>query len=610
MTREQLFENAKMLPVTPGVYIMRNNAGSVIYVGKSKALRNRVSSYFAPYAKHAVKTEHMVKAAAAFEVYHTITELEALILENQFIKQYMPRYNIKLKDSRGYPYIELTGGDYPSLAVSYSRNHIDSKYFGPYSSASAAYAIIEAAQKAFRLPTCSRQFPKDIGKGRPCLNFQIDRCSGLCVRGQVSKDEYGATINDAVHFLKGDYSALIKRLETKMTAFSDSMEYEKAAKLRDIINSVRKLSDKQHIVAGENVNADIIGIYSDEAGHAVNVFFVRNGAISDRECMFFGSDELLDSGSLTSLLFRFYALRGSAPENIYIDYDLTPDDRELICEKLAENAKITVIRPRKGEKARLVELARANAKELIFHRRESETKAVKFLASLAAFLKLEVLPERIEAYDVSNHGEEDIVCGMAVWESNRFVKKKYRSFNIKSVSGQDDYSSMREGIGRRLAHGDGDWAYPDLILVDGGVGHVNVIKNLLCEKGVNIPVFGMIKDEHHKTRTLTDGENEISLNKRQDLFNFFYKFQEETHNAAFGKMDKKRRKNLTTSSLTDIPGIGEKTTERLLKHFGGLKAIKSATFEELVSVNGISRATAQKIIDYFKEKTPDKEDKT
>ena len=247
MTREQLFESSKALPATPGVYIMKNSAGTVIYVGKSKALKHRVSSYFAPYAKHSVKTEHMVNGVSTFEVYHTNSNLEALILENQFIKQYMPRYNIKLKDSRGYPYIELTGGEYPMLEVSHSRKREDSKYFGPYSSVVAAYSILNAARKAFRLPSCSRQFPKDIGKGRPCLNFHINQCMGLCVKGQVSKEDYRATVSDAVSFLKGDYSGLIKNLESKMNNFSESLEFEKAAKIRDIINSVKSISDKQHI---------------------------------------------------------------------------------------------------------------------------------------------------------------------------------------------------------------------------------------------------------------------------------------------------------------------------------------------------------------------------
>ncbi len=581
---------------------MHNAADTVIYVGKSKALKNRVSSYFAPYAKHNIKTRHMVASVDHFEVYHTQTELEALILENQFIKQYMPRYNIKLKDSASYPYIELTGGDYPLLRVEYDRLHTDSRYFGPYSSAGTAYSIVTAARKAFKLPSCNKSFPKDIGKGRPCLNYHIGQCMGLCVKDNISKAEYASRISDVVHFLRGDYGRLIKTLEEKMNDYSELLEFEQAAKIRDIIRSVKQLSDKQHIVASETLDADVIGIYSDEKGSAVNVFFVRHGAIFDRECMFFGADELLDSETLTSLLSDFYNVRGFAPKEVYVDFDLTPEDKKLLSEKLSDTFKVTVTRPQKGDKRELLFRASENAKDLILHKRETELKQKKQIISIAEFLCLEVVPERIEAYDISNNGNEDIVCGMAVWENGRFAKKKYRSFNMRSTVSQDDYASMREALERRLGHSDGDWAYPDLILLDGGNAHVSVIKQLLDEKGIYIPVFGMIKDEHHKTRTLTDGENEIGLNTRQDIFNFFYKFQEEVHEAAFGKMDAKRRKSLTSSSLLDIEGVGEKTAETLLKYFGGLKGIKNASFEELAAIKGISRTTAQKITEYYSGK--------
>ncbi len=602
MTREELYETARLLPATPGVYIMRNSAGTVIYVGKSKALKNRVSSYFAPYANHNVKTRHMVAAADRFEVYHTKTELEALILENRFIKQYMPRYNIKLKDSSDYPYIRLTNGEYPALSVEYTRRDDGAAYFGPYSSKGTAYAIVDAARRAFKMPTCTKKFPQDIGKGRPCLNYHIGRCMGLCVKGSVSKQDYADAIKGVRHFLKGDYGSLLKELNADMAECAENLEFEKAAKLRDTINAVRKLSDRQHIVASEKIDADVIGIYSDDLGTAVNVFFVRRGAIFDRECLFFGSDELLDSGSVTSLLFRFYSLRGFVPKEIYLGFDLDPEDRALICEKLSETGKTRVIRPQKGEKKELLLRAESNARDLMLHKRESEDRAGRFARSLAEFLHLDNAPRRIEAYDVSNHGDEDIVCGMAVWENGRFAKKKYRSFNMKTVTTRDDYSSMREAVERRLAHGEKDWEYPDLILLDGGEAHVSVINSLLAEKNADIPVFGMIKDEHHKTRTLTDGENEISLNGRQDLFRFFYRFQEEVHDAAFGKMDKQRRKNLTASSLLDIPGVGKKTAETLLVYFGGLKGIRSASFEELAAVKGVSRTTAQRITEHFAEK--------
>ncbi|MBO4501762.1 MAG: excinuclease ABC subunit UvrC [Clostridia bacterium] len=602
MTREELFAAARLLPATPGVYIMHNSAGTVIYVGKSKALKSRVSSYFAPYAVHNTKTRHMVAAVDHFEVYHTATELEALILENRFIKQYMPRYNIKLKDSSDYPYIRLSADEYPSLSVEYTRKDDRSLYFGPYSSKGTAYAIVAAARKAFKMPTCGKHFPADIGKGRPCLNYHIGRCMGVCVKGGVSKEDYSSAIKGVTHFLKGDYASLIKELESDMSDCAEKLEYEKAAKLRDTIRAVQKLGDKQHIIASEKIDADVIGVYSDDLGSAVNIFFVRRGAIFDRECLFFGSDELLDSESITSLLFRFYALRGFVPKEIYLGFELTPEDKELLCEKLSETGKTQVVFPKKGEKKELLIRSETNARDLLLHKRETEDRAGRFAQSLAAFLRLESVPSRIEAYDVSNHGDEDIVCGMAVWENGRFAKKKYRSFNIKTVSERDDYSSMREAVGRRLDHSGKDWETPDLILLDGGEAHVSVINRLLEEKGMDIPVFGMIKDEHHKTRTLTDGENEISLNKRQDLFNFFYRFQEEVHNAAFGKMDKQRRKNLTSSSLLEIPGVGQKTAETLLKHFGGLKAIKSASFEELASVKGVSRKTAETIIGFYSEK--------
>lgn len=601
MTRDELFEDAKMLPATPGVYIMHNSADTVIYVGKSKALKNRVSSYFAPYAKHNLKTSRMVASVFRFEVYHTKTELEALILENQFIKQYMPRYNIKLKDSSEYPYIRLSEGEYPTLSVVYERTDDGSTYFGPYSSVTTAYSILSAARKSFKLPSCNKVFPRDIGRIRPCLNYHIGQCMGVCIKDNISKTEYLQRISDAAHFLKGDYYSLIKILEAKMLALSDGMEFEKAAKIRDIIASVKKISDKQHIVASPNVNADVFGIYSDEKGSAINVFFVRNGLIFDRECIFLSADELIDSGSVTSLVFRLYNNRGFVPKDIYIDFELTPDDRQLLSEQLSAS-KINIIHPKKGEKRQLCDRAAANAKDLILHKRETEEKQEKLALSLAEFLRLEVVPERIEAYDVSNSGNENIVCGMAVWEKGRFVKKKNRTFNMKTVESQDDYASMREAVRRRLGHTEKDWEYPDLILVDGGVQHVSVIKDLLIEMGIYIPVFGMIKDEHHKTRTLTDGQNEVGLHTRQDLFNFFYKFQEAVHETAFGSMDAKRRKNLTSSSLLDIPGVGRKTVEILLKHFGGSKAIKTASFEELASIDGISRSTAQNIFDFYSKK--------
>ncbi len=605
MTREELYEKAKLLPLTPGVYIMHAQSGKVIYVGKSKALKNRVSSYFMASAKHNPKTTRMVANVFDFEVYHTKTELEALILECQFIKQYKPRFNIKLKDDSGYPYILLTSSPWPDIKLTYQRVEGAGKYFGPYTSAWTANGIINTVKKAFKLPTCTRRFPEDIGKGRPCLNHQMGLCIAPC-SGNMTNEDYLAAIEPAVRLLKGESVGLIKDLEQKMEAASEALEFEKAAAYRDSITAIKRASKKQHIVASPSTEADAIGVYSDDLGSAISILFIRGGMVVDRECLFFPAEEIIDSGTLTSLLYRYYSDREYIPKEVLIGYDLTPEDREMLEEKFSEKCSVKLYKPLRGDKHQLVEQSEINAKNLLLHKRQTEDRTTKFLASIAEFLKLEVLPRRIEAYDISNSGEEYTTCVMTVLIDGKFVKKHYRTFNIREAA-QDDYASMREAIKRRLGHP--EWDYPDLILLDGGEGHVSTINQLLNESGVTIPVFGMIKDEHHKTRTLTDGENEISLMKRDDLFRFFYKIQEEVHNATFGKMDAKRRKSMSSTSLTDIEGVGKKTAEILLRHFGGLRKIKSASLEELIAIKGISRNTAQNIFNHYNsnDKKEDKE---
>ncbi len=596
MTRQELFEKAKLLPPSPGVYIMHAQSGKVIYVGKSKVLKNRVSSYFMPSAKHTPKTKRMVESVFDFEVYHTKTELEALILENQFIKQYMPRFNIKLKDSSDYPYIELTPSPWPQLKLAYRRTDDGGHYFGPYSSAGVAYGIIDTVKKTFRLPTCKLKFPEDIGKMRPCLNYHMGICVAPCIEGKLTQSEYADAVEPAVRFLKGEYGSLLKELEDKMEKAAEELEFEKAAKLRDTISDIKKIGDKQHIVASISTDADAIGVYSDDLGSAVSVLFIRGGVITDRECFFFTSEEIIDSGTLTSLLYKLYNDREYVPKEVLLGFELEREDQDVLLERFAQSGKTRLYCPKRGDKHQLVLQSENNAKNLLLHKRQTEDKTTKFLASVAEFLCLEVLPKRIEAYDISNSGNEHTTCVMTVLIDGRFVKKHYRTFNIGTPS-QDDYGAMREALKRRLGHP--EWDFPDLILLDGGEGHVSTIKRLLEEIGVVIPVFGMIKDEHHKTRTLTDGENEISLIARDDLFRFFYKIQEEVHNSTFGKMDAKRRKAVTSTSLTDIGGVGKKTAEALLKHFGGLKKIKSATLLELIAVKGVSRPTAQKIFDFY-----------
>jgi len=595
MTKEELFEKAKLLPATPGVYIMKNRVGKIIYVGKSKALKNRVTSYFAQYQNHFGKTLKMVNSVYDFEIYHTKTELEALILENQFIKQHMPRYNIKLKDSLAYPYIVVTSEPYPKIDYCHRRTNTKDRYFGPFSSVGVARNIIETVQKTFLLPNCKREFPKEIGKGRPCLNYHIKQCIGPCVEGNITEAEYNELNEEALHYLRGDYGALIKKLEEKMEEASEQMLFERAARYRDRIRSLQKIKDKQQIVAS-------FGIYADDLGSALVVFFVRGGVIIDRESFFFGADEILNSGSVAAFIQRFYELREFIPKRIYIDYDLLGEDRSLISEWLTSSAglKVSITTPQRGEMKALTGRASENAKQLLLHRRAEEDKHNDFLVSFAEFLQLGLLPDRIEAYDISNSGAEHTTCGMVVLERGRFVKKKYRSFNIKSTVGQDDYGSLREALTRRFSHqaDEEGWEYPDLILMDGGVGQVSVAKEVLDGYGLDIAIFGMVKDEHHKTRTLTDGNGELSLNKRQDIFVFVYKIQEEVHRYALTRMDMQRRRTVKTSSLTKIKGVGDEKANALLEYFGSYIALKNATAEQIAEVKGINKYLASEI---FKE---------
>lgn len=597
MTREELYAKARLLPPSPGVYIMKNAAGRVIYVGKSKALCNRVGSYFAPYSNHVGKTARMVASVHDFEVYHTATELEALVLENQFIKQYMPRYNIKLKDSKGYPYIRVGTGAYPKISVVNERSG-DGVFYGPFASHVTAKNILSTAKAAFGLPQCNKNFPADLGKGRPCLNFHIGKCCGVCT-GKIKPNDYAALINGAKRLLSGDCAALAKSLEQSMNEAAEEMDYERAAKYRDSMRAVLKIKDKQHIVAAPDVEADVFGVYSDDMGSAVVVLMIRNGAISDRESFFFGADELVTPPAIASLIRRYYELCGFVPKEIWCDYDLG-EEAPLLEEYLG---KTKLLFPQRGDKKALAKQATGNAKEQLLHKRAESERHNTFLVSLASFLALEVVPERIESYDISNSGEDYITAGMVVMKNGRFSRKDYRSFNMKEIDSQNDLGALTEALRRRFSHlDDGEsWQAPDLILMDGGVGQVNAAKAVLEEYALDISVFGMVKDEHHKTRTLTDGENELSLHRRQDIFVFLFKLQEEVHRFALSRMDARRRKAAKTSVLTQVKGVGEAKAIELLRVFGGLAELKKATTEQIAEVKGINRETAERIVDFLKE---------
>lgn len=602
MTREELYEKARLLPATPGVYLMHSKTGRIIYVGKSRALKNRVSSYFAPFAHHKGKTKRMVESVDDFEVYYVNTELEALIQENQFIKQYQPRFNIKLKDGGGYPYIRISDAPYPEISVVWKRTG-GGRYFGPYSSAGVARQIVGSANATFGFPSCGKSFPKDIGKGRPCLNYQIGRCMGVCRKGGVSENEYAEAVDAAVHFLNGNYKSLLTEMQAKMEKASESLNFELAARYRDMIKAVAKLGDRQQVIANADIDCDVIGFFADDMGGEMLILFVRGGAIFDRETFEYGADEITDPSALIGFLQRYYTVRGFVPQKVCLSFDADDEDKQLLQSILTSicGKSVTVTNPKRGILKSLTDKAVENARDLMLHRRKVEEKQNNMLISLAEFLHLECIPDRIESYDVSNSGDEIASCGMIVLEKGRFAKRMYRSFNIENHT--DDLSSLKETLRRRFAHGDDEngWHYPDLILMDGGTLQVAAAQEILDGYGLNIPVFGMIKDENHKTRTLTDGTGEIGLTRRQDLFVFLYKIQEEVHRYALERMDKRRRKTVKQSSLTQIKGVGEAKAKLLLESFGTLKALSEATPQQLAAIKGINAETADRIYLHFHE---------
>ena len=598
MKRSELLEKANNLPLKSGVYLMKNKDGKIIYVGKSKSLRNRVTSYFVNSSNHSLKTAKMVSNVEDFEYYVTDNEVEALVLENKFIKQYMPKYNIKLKDSKGYPYIVVTEDEYPRLDVTYNRTK-DGAYFGPFTSVTNAWNIVESVKKTVRLPLCKKVFPRDLGT-KECLNYHIKQCDGICL-GKTTKSEYVESINEAKRLLGGDYKALKREFEKKMLDASEEMLFERAAKYRDCMIALTKLSERQKIVSSPDTNEDVFGYYTDDAGSTLTVLMVRGGAITDRDKFFFRADEIFDSESITSFLVRFYDMCDFIPKTVICDYELEEEDRAFLEKYLSEKngSKINVRVPQVGDKKKLARMASENALELTKVYREEITRDNDFLLKITKLLGLEIVPERIEAYDASNSGEENTTVGMIVLENGKFAKKKYRSFGIKTTV-SDDYGAIREAVIRRMDHkNDEGWELPDLMLIDGGVGHVSVVNQTLKDLGVELPVLGMVKDDHHKTRTLTDGENEISIANIKDVFTFFYKIQEEVHRFTLSRMDTKRRKAVKKSSLEEIEGIGEKKAKILNGRFGGLRGIKEASLDELMTVKGLTERDATRVYSYF-----------
>ena len=601
----RLRDKANSLPTVPGVYIMKDADGKIIYVGKSKKLKNRVTTYFTGN-NHTVKTSRMVSLVDDFDYIVCKTEIEALTLENVLIKRHMPKYNIRLKDSKSYPYIKVTNEEYPRLLVTRDRKSDKASYYGPYQGAAQAYNALEAVVKVFALPTCKRSFPKDIGKDRPCIYKDMGRCLAPCAGG-ITPEEYRERIRSAERVLDGNTTEVREKLRLDMESAAELLEFERAAAIRDQLIALEKLSEKQKVVADVNVSRDVFAITFTEGVGAMSLLSIRGGALVNKSVFLLSALDTVSADEAISLIASYYDTAGSLPREVMLAFDADGDDVSLLSEYLTllSGRKVIVKIPERGDGRALCDMATENAKESAHQYRlegEREDKSIRRLASL---LGLHEPPKRIEAYDISNIGNENIVASMVVWAGGKLKKSDYRLFSIKTTDGADDYGSMREALNRRLSHvGDGSLSLgemPDLILIDGGDAHVGVAKGVLEQLSLEIPVFGMVKDDFHKTRALTDGKNEISIAKEFDMYAFIYNLQEEAHRFAVKNSQKGKIKTMTHSSLEKIEGIGPSKAKALLKAMP-LGKIRTASVDELCKIKGIGQKDAERIAKYFTDK--------
>lgn len=603
---KRLLEKANSLPLCPGVYIMKNVAGKVIYVGKSRKLKNRVSQYFQNSAKN-LKTFKMVSAVDAFDYIVCNTEIEALALENTLIKQYNPKYNIKLKDAKSYPYIKITHEEYPRLVYTRTRANDKATYYGPYTGTATVFAILNLLHKSIGIPSCNRRFPRDIGKERPCIYKQMGQCSGVCT-GEVSAEEYRELIRSAADILKGNIKATRVQLEAKMYELSEKENFEAAIRYRNTITALDKLSERQKVVASAKENHDVFGIFDNAVCTGLSVLNVRDGFLVNKSDYVFGGERIVDESGISTFLCEYYRGKEDIPREILLSFDIGEEEKELIGEYLSSlsGVKVEVRVPERGDKRGLCKMAVENAEQAARQYVSDAERSDTVLATLASLLGLEALPFRIEAYDISNLGEEHKTAGMIVCEDGKLKSSDYRSFSIREVDGTDDYACMCETMRRRFSHLNDETGsfsqIPDLILLDGGRGHVSCVRETLSDMGLEIPVFGMVKDDFHKTRALCDEEREISISREQQIFVFIYKIQEEVHRYTVGRMTNAKRKTLKRSSLEDIKGIGPKKARTILLKFGTLGAVKKADADALAATPGVSRADAEAIVAYFKER--------
>lgn len=614
-------EELKKLPRKPGVYIMRDDKDVILYVGKAINLHNRVRSYFRENIGRGPAIDQMVSLIARFEYIVTDSELEALVLENNLIKENSPKYNTLLKDDKTYPYIKVTvGEDYPRILFSRTMKKDKSRYFGPYTSAAAVKDTIELLNKLYQLRTCNRVLPRDIGIERSCLNYHIKQCLAPC-QGYVSKEEYRQQVAGALEFLNGNYSPILKDLEEKMKKAAEAMEFEDAARYRDLLSSVRQVSQKQKITEGVGEDKDILALYQDETEAVVQVFFVRDGKLIGREHYYMTHvPENNKPAILQDFVKQFYAGTPFIPRELMLQYEI--EDAELIEKWLSERkgSRVYLKVPKIGSKEKLVELAAQNAKLVLSQDREKlkreEGRTIGAVKEISDLLQLPLTgTARMEAYDISNINGFENVGSMVVYEKGKPKRSDYRKFKIKSVSGPDDYACMREVLTRRFRHGmeesreleeqemDQEYGsftkFPDLILMDGGRGQVNIALSVLEELGIDIPVCGMVKDDNHRTRGLYYHNIELPIDTHSEGFKLITRIQDEAHRFAIEYHRSLRSKTQVRSVLDDIPGVGPTRRKALMRHFKSLEEIRQATVEDLMEIPEMNERTAQEIVAFF-----------
>lgn len=603
MTQKELRKKAMALPLQPGVYLMKNKDKKIIYIGKAKKLKNRVSSYFGSHAGHSLKVIRMVENVDDFDYILVDTEFEALVLECSLIKQHMPKYNILLKDDKGYNYIKITKGDFPRISECKRMDDDGASYIGPYISGFSVKQAVEETLKIFKLPRCSKKFPQEYGKSRPCLNGFMGLCCSPCA-GRITQQEYAKTVEDAVAFLKGGSKASVREMTAEMNQLAEEMKFEEAAKLRDRIRAIKNLDERQKVVSINVPEEDVFALVNGKKKACFEVLRFESGRLSDTEYWLIDSQEDLKAARL-ELIERYYSMRSRIPSRIAVDGEI--EDEELLREFLEKQRgkKVEFIHPQKGEHLSILNMCISNANE---HLAQSEGRLGREFAALeelAVLLGLNKPPEYIESYDISHTFGADNVAGMVVFHNGRPMKSAYKRFSVKGFDGQNDVGSMNEVLTRRFNHyyndeeGSTFKILPDLILLDGGQPQVNAVLPVIEKMGLNVPVFGMVKDSKHRTRAIAFGGGEIEINSHRSAFTLVSNIQEEVHRFAIAYHHKKHTKSTFSSGLMQIEGIGEKKAKALLKHFKTISAIKEQTPEKLAECPSVSRKDAGEIYEFY-----------